>query len=49
MPVEGGRLPDRQERVFKPEVSRKSKSNIAKSIKKITTKISEELSDKDDD
>ena len=49
MPVEGDKLPDRQEHIRKPEVVRKSKSPIAKNIKKITTKISEGLSDKDDD
>ncbi|MBO4540022.1 MAG: mechanosensitive ion channel [Clostridia bacterium] len=49
MPVEGDKLPDRQEYIRKPEVVRKSKSPIAKNIKKITTKISEGLSDKDDE
>lgn len=49
LPVDGDKLPDREELIRKPRVEHETKSPIAKRIKKMKTKLEEELNDNEDD
>ena len=48
LPIDGDKLPEREERILKPKVVRETKSPIAKKLKKMKTKLDEELNDKEE-